>query len=170
MLIQQLTASNLAEYKRLRLLGLEEWPEAFGESVSDFSAESDAEVADRLSSHGRGDFVLGCFLEGSLVGVVGFFTHKFEKMSHKGTIWGMYVKPDHRRKGIGRALLQAAIEKAGTIPKIKQIDLTVVSSNAGPNKLYLSEGFEITGTERSAMIVHDKPYDWHFMQRRIDAI
>ncbi len=168
MQIRQLTPIDLSQFRAFRLSGLEEWPEAFGESVTDFSGKSDTEVADMLSSHGRGDFVLGCFVDDSLVGAVGFFTHPFEKMAHKGTIWGMYVEPEQRGRGIGRSLLKAAIAKASALPKISQIDLTVVTDSGAANKLYVSEGFEVTGTEKSAMIVNGRQCDWHFMQRHID--
>lgn len=49
----------------------------------------------------------------------------------------LYVEPDHYRKGIGRALLQFAIERGDPI-----MECEVLSGNSPALELYLSEGFK----------------------------
>jgi len=149
------------------MLGLDESPESFGESSSDFVAKADCQLSDMLDPHAQGDFVLGAFESQSLIGVIGFFTHSLQKMAHKGTIWGTYVDPAHRQQGIGRALLSAAIDRVKSLPDIRQIDLSVVVDNVAAKELYLSEHFEVRGTEIAALCVNGRFCDEHFMQLQL---
>jgi ribosomal protein S18 acetylase RimI-like enzyme len=59
-------------------------------------------------------------------------------------IGGMWVYPEHRRRGVGRALLEAAVQwsaKRGA----SQVTLTVVTSNHEASALYESAGFRVDG-------------------------
>jgi ribosomal protein S18 acetylase RimI-like enzyme len=59
-------------------------------------------------------------------------------------IGGMWVYPEHRRRGVGRALLEAAVHwsaKRGA----RQVSLTVVTSNREASALYESAGFLLDG-------------------------
>ena len=165
--IRPLLSADIEQFSALRMLGLEESPESFGESSSDFVAKADCQLTDMLDPHSHGDFVLGAFEAQALVGVIGFFTHSLEKMAHKGTIWGTYVTPAHRKEGIGRSLLRAAIDKVKSLPDIRQIDLTVVVDNVAAKELYLSERFEVRGTEIAALCVNGRFCDEHFMQLQL---
>ena len=44
--------------------------------------------------------------------MAGFFVQPKAKHRHKGMLWGMYVRPRHRDKRIGRQLVEAIIEVA----------------------------------------------------------
>ena len=60
-----------------------------------------------------------------------------------GGIYGLGVLPEHRGKGLGRALLLAGVEKLkGSCAK--EVMLQVVTENANALHLYQSSGFEIT--------------------------
>ena len=60
---------------------------------------------------GGSDRVLGASLDGQLVGV---YTLICDGMANQVGIIG--VHPDHRRRGIGRALLQDALRRSGRRP------------------------------------------------------
>jgi RimJ/RimL family protein N-acetyltransferase len=165
--IRELSNRETAAFRALRLLGLQECPEAFGEATADFEAKNIEQVADMLSHHGHGDFVLGAFLSDELVGVIGFYTFANEKMAHKGSIWGAYVHPSHRSQGIGRSLLRSAVDKAARIPGLRQLNLTVVVDNAVAKRLYEQEGFLVTGKEMSALHVNGRYVDEFFMQKAL---
>lgn len=165
--LRQLKAGDATAFRSLRQMGLQEAPSAFGESIAEFAAKSMEQVAHMLDHHQRGDFVLGAFEAQQLVGIVGFFTHSNEKMAHKGTIWGMYVKPSHRSQRIASLLLKAAMDKAATIPGLRQLDLTVVLGNPVARRLYENAGFRVTGTETAALRVNGRDVDWYFMQKAL---
>lgn len=67
-------------------------------------------------------------------------------VQHVATL-GMSVKQTHRRKGVGRALMAAAIDWAPSAG-IKRIELYVYARNAPALALYEACGFRIEGTRR----------------------
>jgi ribosomal protein S18 acetylase RimI-like enzyme len=70
---------------------------------------------------------------------------------------GMAVARSHRRRGIGRRLMEAVIGKARR-NGIEKIELSVYASNAGAVALYLSAGFGVEGRKLRGRLV-DGSYD-----------
>ncbi len=101
-------------------------------------------------------FTLGAFSdEGDLLGTVGFKRESVLKLKHKGLIFRMYVAPEAKGLGLGRKLLQAAIERAKQGVGLKQIVLTLIADNHRAKNLYLSEGFEVFSFEKQAIRMSD---------------
>ena len=166
MSIHRLTEHDAAIFWALRLRGLREHPEAFGASYEDSAARPLAEVERRLRNEGSSpdNFVLGAFSsEGVLTGVVGFARDEGLKVRHKGMIWGMYVMPEARGKGSGKALLSAAIERAKAVSGLDQLYLAVVTERVEARRLYLQLGFTIYGIEPRALKIGDRYYDEELM-------
>ncbi len=155
---------DVADFRIIRIEAVSDTPESFGESQAEVINKSMQDFAKHLSDHDRGDFVLGAFENGNLIGVAGFYSEQLEKMSHKGNIWGVFVKPHYRGKGVGAALLTEIICIAKKANCIRHINLTVVTSNESAVSLYENLGFTIFGTEPNAINVDSKFYDEHYMQ------
>ena len=51
--------------------------------------------------------------DGILAGMMGFKREYGLKLRHKGCIWGVYVSPAHRGKGLASLLLSEVIERGG---------------------------------------------------------
>lgn len=101
-------------------------------------------------------FTLGAFSdEGDLLGTVGFKRENVLKLKHKGLIFRMYIAPEAKGLGLGRKLLQAAIERAKQGVGLKQIVLTLIADNHRAKNLYLSEGFEVFSFEKQAIRMSD---------------
>src|SRR5690349_4599530 len=98
-------------FRQLRRQALEREPLAFGEAPEEHQAQPVEAFARRLAAAREDDFVLGAFVDGSLVGTAGFARVQRVKRRHKGIVWGMYVDAGHRGQGIGRALLEALLER-----------------------------------------------------------
>ena len=97
-------------------------------------------------------FTLGAFSdEGELVGTIGFKRDSFLKLRHKGLIFRMYVSDKAKGHGLGRKLLHALIERATQGEGLRQLYLTVVSSNQRAINLYFSEGFETYSREKGSI-------------------
>ena len=167
--IRAFTASDARDFRRLRLRALKEHPDAFGSSYEEESALTLEAVAARMrrTAESPDDFTLGAYREGELVGMVGFFREQRGKMRHKATIWGMYVPSEEQGKGIGRALLTEAIERARLIPGLEQVGLAVVTPNRRARGLYASLGFEAYGVEPNALVVDGEHLDEEFMVLRL---
>ncbi len=78
-------------------------------------------------------------------------------MAHKGTLWGMYVRPAARQAGVGRRLVEAVIDHART--RVELIDLRVVSENRAARRLYARLGFEEYGVEKRAAKYQGRYHD-----------
>lgn len=89
------------------------------------------------------------------MGTVGFKRETIVKINHRGLIFRMYVSTEAKGLGLGRKLLQAAIQRAKEATGLRQIILTVLANNQRAKKLYLSEGFEIYSFEKQAVRMGD---------------
>ncbi len=168
MRIRTLEPSDVELFYSFRLRGLRENPEAFG---STFAEESVMPAEVRRSRFYCTDenFVLGAFREdGRLIGVAGFYRETHLKLRHKGFVWGMYVAPESRGGGVGRALLTSLIERVKSLPGLEQLGLDVVTVNEAARGLYLSQGFQIYALEREAMKQDDEYFDVEHMVLRLE--
>jgi ribosomal protein S18 acetylase RimI-like enzyme len=82
--------------------------------------------------------------------MIGLVRASKAKQRHKATVWGMYVTPRARNKGVGRALVEAAIEHARGWG-LDQLQLTVTEAAPHAKRLYESAGFRHWGQERRAL-------------------
>ena len=62
-------------------------------------------------------------------------------------IKGLTVAPEHRRRGVGRALMQAAI-RAAREAGARKLTLRVLGHNPDARSLYSACGFEVEGVLR----------------------
>ncbi|HEX8529323.1 MAG TPA: GNAT family N-acetyltransferase [Cytophagales bacterium] len=98
-------------------------------------------------------FTLGAYEGGRLAGVVSFQREGRDrrKLRHKGLLFRMYVDPQCRGKGVGRALIAALLERVVRLGDIEQINLTVVSNNPVARRLYEQFGFVSFAVEKNAL-------------------
>ena len=153
MVIRLLTPDDAIPFSKLRRERLEREPRAFAESIAEHDATPLRVIAARLA-RSADDFVVGAFTpRAELAGMAGFARNPRLKSHHKGTIWGVYVRPGWRRSGVGRAILSELIQHARSQPGLEQIHLSVSAGQLSAKRLYLSLGFEVFGHERHALKV-----------------
>jgi ribosomal protein S18 acetylase RimI-like enzyme len=150
--IRRLEPADAARFQALRLRGLREAPTAFGSSYEEESDRPVAEVAERMANNPDG-FILGAFHDDTLVGTVGMQRERPQKRRHKLVLWGMYVRPESRRGGVGRRLVAEALRQGFALPGIRQVLLGVNAANTPAQALYTAAGFTAFGLERGCMIV-----------------
>lgn len=155
--IRPLEVSDAQHYRTVRLRALREEPAAFGSSYEEQVDSPLSFFEDRIRPTER-RITLGAFDGEALVGMVTFLRESGLKDQHKGAIIGMYVAPEARGRGVGRALLLAAIDRARAMPGLEQIQLGVVTRNTAARALYLSLGFVVYGTEPHALKLPDGDY------------
>jgi ribosomal protein S18 acetylase RimI-like enzyme len=152
-MVRRLTPADAEQYREIRLAGLEDSPEAFGSTLENESLKPLTSFAERLDSSA----VFGAFRSGELVGIAGFAIREGAKEAHKGLLWGMYVRPDARKSGVGRRLVEAIIDFARE--HVELIQLSVVSDNEPARRLYARLGFVEYGLEKHSLKHHGRYYD-----------
>jgi ribosomal protein S18 acetylase RimI-like enzyme len=142
--LRRLGPEDASAYREIRLEALADSPHAFSSTLE----SEQGQPLDRFATRLADDFVLGAFSGSYLVGVAGLYIQPRPKHRHKGMLWGMYVRPDHRTAGIGRKLVEAIIEHARQ--HVELLQLVVVADNMPARRLYASLGFVEYGIERHA--------------------
>jgi ribosomal protein S18 acetylase RimI-like enzyme len=158
--IRRLSAADAEAFRAIRLEGLERHPSAFGASFKEESARSLAFFADRLDAN----HVLAGEDQSRLLGVAGFQFHDSEKVRHRGTLWGMYVREEARGTGLARRLVDGIL--AHGRERVEEVGLRVWAENATAIALYKSAGFAITGQDARSLKVDGVYYDELLMQIR----
>jgi len=168
MLLRTLKPQDAASYVALRLAGLQECPEAFASSYEEESTTPLAEVEARLQpSADRA--IIGAFEGSVLLGVVGLQREGLVKLSHKAFVWGMYVAPSARGRGVGAQVLDAALEYAASSLGVRQVNLGVNTRNAPAVALYKRLGFIEYGLERAFLRVNGEYHDEYQMVCRLHS-
>lgn len=150
----------------LRLEALAAVPDAFGDSEAEHRATKVETVAARLRDGGPESFVVGAFDESGLAGTTGYYRDHRVKRRHKGHIWGMYVAPRLRGRGVGEALLRETIRRA-SVPGLRVILLSVSETQPGARRLYERVGFVHYATEPLALRVGGQDLTEEFLMLRL---
>ncbi|MEP6607955.1 MAG: GNAT family N-acetyltransferase [Burkholderiaceae bacterium] len=163
-----LTPADAPAFQTLRLQGLKECPSAFASSFEEEEHRPIEKIAERLLRRANGA-IFGAFVNDGLVAVVGLQRESARKLAHKAFIWGMYVSPESRGAGVGRALLRHALQYAEAELGVLQVNLGVNTENPAAIALYKALGFKEFGVERDFLRVGSRLYDEYRMVCKLDA-
>jgi len=120
---------------------------------------------ERLSEPPEGLYSLVACVEGEVVGEISLHTSPTRwRMRHAGSI-GMAVRDDWQGKGVGTALMEAALELADNWLNLTRIELSVYVDNAAGIALYEKFGFEVEGTHRRFAFRNGEYVDAYSMAR-----
>jgi len=166
-MIRVLEAEDADAFRALRLEGLRDSPAAFGASHEDEVVLTRGDFVRRVEPTER-SWLLGAFDDQNvLIGCIGWYRDRGAKVSHKSHIWGMYVMPHHRRKGIARDLIRDLIARVRASTGVVQIELFVATGNNGAARLYESAGFERTAVHPNSLFVNGRYIDEELFVLRI---
>ena len=159
--IRRLAHADVGAFRELRRLGLELHPEAFGTDADAWRNPSDEAVEATLGVPGAASerFVMGAIEEGCLVGALGFRRESRPALRHKGSLWGFIVRPEHRRKGHGAALLDAVLDELRRDPGLGYVRLVVTSNAAEAIRLFESRGFVSYAVEKGGLHHGGRAFD-----------
>lgn len=135
--IIRLAEDDWQTIRQVRLMALADSPEAFGSTLQVEQARTEQEWRTYLS--GREQFV--AVEGGDVVGTIGLRPpHDTPGVAH---IVSMWVAPTQRGRGVGDALVQAAMAAAAA-QGWREIHLWVALGNIHAERLYARHGFRAT--------------------------
>ncbi|MCI4326472.1 MAG: GNAT family N-acetyltransferase [Thermoplasmata archaeon] len=144
---RRIRPTDWSALRELRLDALAADPLAFG---STFERESELpethwRTRAETSASGAGEtIVLVEPVDGSFAGMVGAFSAGGAKV-----LWGMWVRPEHRHRGVGVALLEAVLGWCREAASHEPVRLDVNPSQSSAVRLYERHQFRFTGDERA---------------------
>jgi GNAT superfamily N-acetyltransferase len=144
--IRALRPDEAPLFVELRREALAEAPLAFAASPEDDRGLSAEFMRESLSDPDSAA-VLGAFEGDRLVGIAGVGRLSKRKQRHRAIVWGMYVSPPARGRGLGLDLLQAAVNRARSWTGVLQVQLSVTDAAPEARRLYERAGFREWGVE-----------------------
>ncbi|KAJ7074162.1 acyl-CoA N-acyltransferase [Mycena amicta] len=149
---QPISSADLDAYIALRLLALKTNPEAFGSTYTRELLNTLEIWRERIGNPGRITFIAADSQdarEGEWAGTASIITPELAEADMYYLV-GMWVHPDHRRKGVGKTLVQNAIawvraQTEGQPDSKRRISLEVHRPNTGAKAMYDGLGFSEGG-------------------------
>lgn len=162
--VRRLEAGDSAAYQALRLEGFRSEPRAFRVAPEDEAHLTPDAVAAKLSQA----YVVGGFDAHGLAGIGGLSRFEGAKLRHRGLLYGMYVRPAARGRGLADLIVAALLDEARR-SGYAQVLLTVVAANQRACALYERHGFRRYGVEPRAIRVDDGYLDEALMVWQADG-
>ena len=164
--IRVLSPPDARVFQALRLRGLQECPEAFASSYEEEVVTPSLDIENRLQPK-PDSAIFGAFEASVLHAVVGLQREGMTKLAHKAFLWGVYVAPEVRGRGVGAEIVSFALSYAANILKVRQVNLGVNTKNMAAVALYRKLGFVEYGLERDYLLVNGVPQDEYQMVCRV---
>lgn len=152
---------DAGEYRKLRLEALLNSPEAFNSSYGEVRRNSVNAYKVRFQSENPYNF--GAFEDDLLIGVVTLVQETKQNIAHRTTIYAVYVTPHKRARGVGKQLLQSAVNYAKSLEGVEQVKISVAVKDETVKSLYYALGFVPFGTHKQAVKLGDFYYDEEHM-------
>jgi ribosomal protein S18 acetylase RimI-like enzyme len=165
--LRTLTDQDAEAFHTLRVRALVEHPEAFGMDAATQQQKSLETVARELAASSKESYWLGAFDKTELVGMLMFARYHGSKLRHRAILGGMYVLPEARKHGVGRALLTETINRAKQLTDLEAIILAVTVGNELAKRLYLSLGFKPMMLDLRFIKVGQTFYDIEWMMLQL---
>ncbi len=102
----------------------------------------------------------------SLLASAGIYRMRNPKFSHRAKLWGVFVHPQHRGRGLGRAVVEAAVNLAQAWSGVAFIDVGVSANSPEAHAIYRKLGFVEWGREPETTQHLGKRFDEIFMSLR----
>ena len=154
--------------RELRIEALRTCPTAFCSDPAEAAAKP-IEWWGEHASNNSGDGEEALFvaeIPGRLVAMAGIYSTARPKQAHRATIWGVYVRPEARGRGICATLIDAAVRWAIAKQKVL-VDLAVTAGNDTALRCYERAGFAPYGRQPLVIRVDGVYFDEWLMAKRL---
>jgi ribosomal protein S18 acetylase RimI-like enzyme len=155
--IRPVTRAEAPAWRALRLEALKNHPLAFMSSYEEAVKRDLSFFAERIPEPGGADVLFGVYVGDELCGCAGFGREPGEKEKHKGFMWGVYLRPELRGRGVGEALVGRLLDHARG--QVALLRCSVTTENTAACELYRRMGFIEYGIEPRSLRYDGTDYD-----------
>jgi ribosomal protein S18 acetylase RimI-like enzyme len=152
-IIRPIRTDDLDAFRAMRIEAVRDYPLAFTADLAETQGRPDEwwiDLVARNAGDGSSVIMVADAGGGRLAGMTGVWTPTAPKLAHAGGVWGVYVRPDFRGRGVGERLLRACIEWART-KELVTLKLSVAAANEVARRCYERVGFTAYGVEPLAI-------------------
>lgn len=155
--VRPLNSADVPAFVELRREALRDSPWAFAASEeSDVGVNAEL-MRQRIAEPGQ--VIIGAFDGARLIGIAGMVRNRHGKMAHRAAVWGVYVMPSARGRGVAEAVMRELLRIARTWPGLDSVSLQVSARAEGAKRLYERLGFKQWGVEPAALMLDGVAYD-----------
>ena len=141
----------------LRREALRNHPEAFSSDQAREDASGIDFWAQRIEDTAHSVIYVAA-VGSELVAMTGVYQESQAKLRHIAAVWGVYVQPEYRGRGVATMLLDAGMSWAQKRDMLV-IKLAVVTTNSAAIRCYMRAGFRVYGVEPKALQYDGVFYD-----------
>ena len=167
--IRQLTQHDASAYRALMLDAFARYSDAFTSTAEERQSKPLGWWEERIANPDGTSVAFGAFAGDALVGSVGLEFETRDKTRHKSLLFGMFIQPGHRGLGLGKGLVEAALDHARMRPGSVVVQLTLTGGNDTAQRLYESCGFATYGIEPMGLfsdgVFRSKVHMWRRLDR-----
>jgi RimJ/RimL family protein N-acetyltransferase len=151
MRIAALSAADAPRYRALMLHAYASAADAFASTAEERAAQPESWWVARIADPMGLSQAFGAFDGEELVGTATIGFSATPKTRHKALLIGMFVREADRGRGVGKAVLRAALAAAAARSGVQVVTLTVTEGNVPAIALYEDCGFRVFGVEPMAI-------------------
>ena len=140
--IRRLTEDDWFEFSQVRLKALQTDPNVFGSNYEKESQMTEAEWRSRLQAKDNAIFLI--FENETPIGMTGVSIDRNDPTKKTALLWGSWLAPHFRGKGLSELMYQARINWAKEQPTIEKIIVSHRASNLSSKYANRKHGFVLT--------------------------
>lgn len=142
--IRQLTGNDWRKFAQIRLKALEADPLVFGSNYEKESQFTEADWRSRLQANDSAVFML--FAGETPIGITGVSVFRDDPTGKTAMLWGSWLEPDFRRKGLSALMYRTRIDWAKKRPTVERVIVSHRASNIASKYANQKHGFIFTRT------------------------
>ncbi len=138
-LIKQIRESDWQDFRGIRLKALKSDPKVFGSNYEREKNNSKQDWKDWISEKQQAIFFI--YDGEKLIGMTGVFVPQDTVAKSTAHLWGSWLEPEYRRKGISNLMYKTRIDWAKNQPEVRRIVVSHRESNAASKFANQKHGF-----------------------------
>jgi RimJ/RimL family protein N-acetyltransferase len=142
--IRQLNENDWRVFSEVRLRALQTDPKVFGSNYGLESKFDEEDWRGRLRQENAAIFML--FDDDAPIGMTGVSVFRDDATGRTAILWGSWLEPRFRGKGLSKLIYQTRIDWAKAHPTIEKIIVSHRASNVASKYANQKHGFVFTGT------------------------